>query len=167
MQNAALDRLRLWLAGDDPRLALGAAIGIALLAGLVTGALFGWLGPALALGAIGGLATGLLEMANAAKVGLYIEAERVPVLPECRIFCGALGLDPLGLIASGSLLATVSPEEVGSLSQALAREGIVAQEIGRVTPQEEGLRLKTRDGVRELPMFERDELARFLAAMPG
>ena len=115
----------------------------------------------------GGLATGLLEMAKAAKVGLDIEAERVPVLPECRIFCGALGLDPLGLIASGSLLATVSPEDVGPLSQALAREGVVAQEIGRVTPQEEGLHLKTRDGVRELPTFERDELARFLAAMPG
>jgi hydrogenase maturation factor len=112
----------------------------------------------------GGLATGLREMANAAGVGLALESERIPVLPECREFCRALGLDPLGLIASGSLLAAVAPRDVPRLVDALRRQGIAAQEIGRCTAPEEGLTLRTADGVRELPTFDRDELARWLGA---
>ena len=110
----------------------------------------------------GGLATGLLEMAKAAGVGLIVDARRIPVLPECRVMCQALGLDPLGLIASGALLATVDPLDAPRLIDALLAEGIPAREIGRLTPPEDGLKLRTADGTRELPVFERDELAGFL-----
>ena len=106
----------------------------------------------------GGLATGLLEMAHAANVGMVVDVERVPVVPECDRVCRALRLDPLGLIASGSLLAAVAPEDTPTLIDALASEGIAAHEIGRATPPERGRRLRTPDGTRELPMFERDEL---------
>ena len=110
----------------------------------------------------GGLATGLMEMATAAGTGLLVEEARIPKLPEAVRFCDALGLDPLGLIASGSLLAAVGPEDAPVLVRALEREGIAAAEIGRVTQPDEGLLLKTAEGVRPLPTFERDELARFL-----
>jgi hydrogenase expression/formation protein HypE len=115
----------------------------------------------------GGLATALLEMAVASGVGMTVDAERIPVLPECRALCQALVLDPLGLIASGALLATVAPQDAPRLISALEAEGIAAYEIGEVTdavgaPIGSGpLRLRTRDGLRELPTFERDELARF------
>ena len=112
----------------------------------------------------GGLATGLLELAKGADVGLIVDAGRIPVLPECRAFCDALGLDPLGLIGSGALLATLDPGDAPALIEALAREDIDAYEIGRTTPAEEGLKLKTEAGVRDLPAFERDELARFFSA---
>ena len=111
----------------------------------------------------GGLATALREMCEAAGVGVVVDGEAVPVLPESRAVCRALGLDPLGLIASGALLATVSPEQAPALVAALEREGTVARVIGRVTVPEDGLRLRTEDGVRELPAFDRDELARFFA----
>ena len=111
----------------------------------------------------GGLATGLLELSKAAGVGLAVDADRIPVLPECRTFCKALGLDPLGLIGSGALLATVAPEDAPKLTEALAREGIAAHEIGRVTEPEKGLTLRVKEVVQELPVFERDELARFFA----
>ena len=111
----------------------------------------------------GGLATGLLEVAAGAGVGLLVDADRIPVLPECRVVCDALDLDPLGLIASGALLATIDPADVPSLVDALAREGIAAYEIGRVTPQEEGLRMRAGGSIHDLPSFERDELARFLS----
>ena len=52
----------------------------------------------------GGLATGLWELAQAAHVGLCIDGDAIPILPECRTLCKALGLDPLGLIASGALV---------------------------------------------------------------
>ena len=109
----------------------------------------------------GGLATALREVAEAAGVGVVIDADRVPVLPECQAVCNALGLDPLGLIASGALLATVSPQDAPALVGALRREGMAAWEIGRVTEPEEGLRIRAAAGVRDLPSFGRDELARF------
>ena len=111
----------------------------------------------------GGLATALREMCEAAGVGVVVDGDAVPVLPESRAVCRALGLDPLGLIASGALLATVSPEEAPALVAALERESIAAGVIGRVTVPEEGLRLRTEDGLRELPAFDRDELARFFS----
>ena len=112
----------------------------------------------------GGLATGLLEVAVAANVGVLIEADSVPVLPETEAFCRALGLDPFGLIASGALLAAVAPEDVRTLLDALEKEGIAASEIGRFTPPEDGLKLRTSQGVLDLPRFERDELARFFGS---
>ena len=63
----------------------------------------------------GGLATGLLEVATGAGVGLTIDVDRVNVLPECSAICKALDLDPMGLIGSGALLAAVAPESVPGL----------------------------------------------------
>ncbi len=109
----------------------------------------------------GGLSGGLVEMAAAANVGLMLDMEAIPVLPECREICDALGLDPLGLIASGSLLAALRPGDVPALERALDREGIAAHEIGTVTEPAEGLKVRFRDEVRDLPTFPRDELARW------
>ena len=111
----------------------------------------------------GGLSGGLVEMAAAADVGLLIDMDAVPVLPECREICDALGLDPLGLIASGSLLAAVPPGDVPALKGALACEGISAHEIGTVTDPDDGLKFRSGNEVRDLPTFERDELARWFS----
>ena len=115
----------------------------------------------------GGLSTAIAEMATASGTGTLIDAESVPVLPECQAFCSALGLEPLGLIASGALLAATAPEDAQVLIEALASEGIDAYEIGRVTTEDEGLRLRSPEGIVPLPDFERDELARFLSAHTG
>ena len=111
----------------------------------------------------GGLATGLLELATAAGVGLAVDLDRIPVLDECRTICRALDLDPIGLIASGALLAAVSPGDVPRLVEALAAEGIEAAEIGRVTPPQDGLKLRVDGEDQALPAFERDELARWFS----
>ena len=55
----------------------------------------------------GGVATACWELAQAADVGLRVDRERIPVLREGRVLCEAFGLDPLGTIASGSLLLAV------------------------------------------------------------
>lgn len=112
----------------------------------------------------GGLVTALRELAMAAGVGLALEEERVPVLPECAEICAALGLDPLGLLASGSLLITLPREQTPRLLSALQSEGVDACEIGRVTAPEDGLVMLSRAGLEvPLPSFDRDELARFLS----
>ena len=110
----------------------------------------------------GGLATALRELAAAADIGVAVRAESVPVLPECRAICRALSLDPLGLIASGALLATLPQDRAARLISALRQAGIPAAQIGSATPPAEGLTLIHGDDRRPLPEFERDELARYL-----
>jgi hydrogenase maturation factor len=111
----------------------------------------------------GGVATGLAEIAGAAGLGLEIAAEKLPIYPETRACCDALGLDPLGLIASGSLLAAVSPQESPAVVAALEAAGIPAAVIGTFTAAPE-LWLKNAAGRQPLPTFARDEIARFFDA---
>ena len=115
----------------------------------------------------GGLSTAIAEMAAASGTGAVVDANSVPVLPECEAFCSALGLAPLGLIASGALLAATAPEDAPVLVEALAQEGIDAYQIGLVTQESDGLRLRSQEGIDPLPAFERDELARFLSSQTG
>jgi hydrogenase expression/formation protein HypE len=111
----------------------------------------------------GGLATALRELAQACGVGVRVELERIPVLPETRAVCAALGLEPMGLLASGALIAAVAPEDEGTALGALAAAGVPAAVIGAVTPPDEGLMLVRGGVATSLPAFARDELARYLA----
>jgi len=112
----------------------------------------------------GGLVTGLREIAAASGLGVAIEEGSIPVLPETFEVCRALALDPLGLLASGALLITLSPEDVPSLLYQLEKKGIDGWEIGRMMPAEEGLVSIGRTGEVELPRFSRDELARYFSS---
>lgn len=112
----------------------------------------------------GGLATGLWELAEAAGVGIEVDESALPILPETRILGARLGLDPLGLIASGTLLLAVAPADASAICEALESAGIAATAIGRVVERERGLTLHYAGNVRPLPRFERDEL---VAALVG
>ena len=109
----------------------------------------------------GGLASALHEVAAAAGVGMMIDRDSIPFLPHCVEICKVLGLNPMGLLASGSLIITLSPEEAPKLLSALKREGIDAWHIGLVTPPEEGIMLREAGKLSPMPVFERDELARY------
>ncbi len=110
----------------------------------------------------GGLSTGLWEIASAARVGVLVEENKIPILAECKAICDKLALNPLGLLASGALIITLPPSETSKLLEALGEVDINASVIGKVVRPEEGLKMHTTEGVQELPQFERDELARFL-----
>jgi hydrogenase maturation factor len=108
----------------------------------------------------GGVATGLWELADAAEVGLTVDAERIPVLADGATLCREFGLDPLGTIASGALLLAVTPTDAGILLHALAREGIDAAFIGRVVPRDAGVVLTRAGRAMPLPRFDQDEITR-------
>lgn len=114
----------------------------------------------------GGLATALEELSVACGHGLLVEPARVPVYPETQRVCAALGLDPLGLIGSGSLLVVCRPATVEVLLAALAEEGIAATEIGRLAAGEFGVRALDGDRPVTWPQFAVDEAARALAGRP-
>ena len=109
----------------------------------------------------GGLASGLAEMAMASGVGLTVNFAAIKVLHECRKICDALGLDPMGLIASGALLVAVDPEDAPSLIRALDSARVEAWVIGRATDPSDGLRMRVGRQLMPMPTFERDELARY------
>jgi hydrogenase expression/formation protein HypE len=111
----------------------------------------------------GGLATGLWELALASDKALVVHLEKVPVYPETQAFCQSLGLDPLGLIASGALLASASPAESTGMVQALSAAGIPAAVIGRVMAGPAAVYGEGPDGRQPLRVFDQDELARWLA----
>lgn len=113
----------------------------------------------------GGLATALLELAQASELRVRLRRDDVPILPETATVCGALGLDPLGLLASGALLIAVDPEECDAVCRAVRAEEVAATCIGDLASGAGDAIMDIRSQ-KPLPRFERDELARFLEA-PG
>lgn len=112
----------------------------------------------------GGLATGLWELARASGKEIVVDSTRIPVFPETIAFCQSLNLNPLGLIASGALLATAGPNEASRMVAALTREGIAATIIGRVVGDQPVVKMDTAEGLGPMPIFEQDELARLFAS---
>lgn len=110
----------------------------------------------------GGLATALHELAEAAGVGVKVIEERIPVLPETRAVCGALGIAPLGLLASGALLVSCAPRRARAILERWRRAGLGGAWIGEVLPRGAGRRLESGGRSRPLAVFERDEVARLL-----
>lgn len=111
----------------------------------------------------GGVATALIELANAAGVGLRIDRDRIPLIPEGAELCRAFGLDPLGTIASGALILAMTPAEAGVVVHAMAREGIVCHYIGQVVPRAEGVTLVDGSRREPMPAFPQDEITRLFA----
>jgi hydrogenase maturation factor len=108
----------------------------------------------------GGIATGLLEIARAAGVGLTVDLDAIPVLPEGRELCAEFGLDPLGTIASGSLLVILPEREVPALQAALEAAGHPMATIGRVQEAKEGIWAFQGGRRVPLPRFLTDEIAK-------
>jgi len=106
----------------------------------------------------GGLATGLHELAQAARVGVWVDQEAIPVWPECATLCAEFGLNPLGTIASGALLIAVSRDHTSELLAAYQEAKVTCAVIGQVTLADAGLQLKTKAGVVDLPRFDQDEI---------
>ncbi|MGD0110452.1 MAG: AIR synthase family protein [Armatimonadota bacterium] len=109
----------------------------------------------------GGLATGLLELALASEVGLEISRDDIPMLDLTRAVCAALELDPLGLIASGSLLIAAKHDRAADIVQTLRAQGKDAAIIGRTMPKQAGVMLVAGGRRLPLPQFDRDEIARY------
>jgi hydrogenase expression/formation protein HypE len=111
----------------------------------------------------GGLATACWELAEAAESGVRIERERVPLLPEGARLCEAFGLDPLGTIASGSLLLAVEAADAERVAAACRSAGIACAAIGVVTERRDGMVLVEAGRARPMPLFPQDEISKLFA----
>jgi hydrogenase expression/formation protein HypE len=80
----------------------------------------------------GGVLGGLLEVAMAAEVGLRVDLDAIPILPEVAAVCGHVGIDPYVSISEGTLIATVVPDRADALVEALGAAGIDAAVVGEM-----------------------------------
>jgi hydrogenase maturation factor len=111
----------------------------------------------------GGVATGLWELAEASGLGLDVEADAIPILPETRGVCDAAGIDPLEAIGSGALLVAAPPRAATGLLAALAEAGIGAAVVGRLTRRGGRRRIRSGGRWRRLVPPAVDAVARLFA----
>ncbi|MBO3832802.1 MAG: AIR synthase family protein [Candidatus Brockarchaeota archaeon] len=105
----------------------------------------------------GGVLGGIFEICEASGKGCVVNMESIPVRMETRIICEKLGLDPLRLVSSGTLLATVSESKTPVLLRRLREKGFKARVIGRMTGNKSeriGLLGRREIRIRELPQDE-------------
>jgi hydrogenase maturation factor len=108
----------------------------------------------------GGVITGLREMAAAARLGLAVDLDRIPMPGLAQDLCAAFGLDPLGTIASGALLAAASPDQVDALLALWQGMGWPAAIIGQLLSPEEGLSATRSGHPTPFPEFPADEIVK-------
>lgn len=88
----------------------------------------------------GGVGTVLFEIAGQSRVGVRIDSEAVPVLPEVKGVCGMLGLEPLYLACEGRLVI-VAPKEIAPAVVETLRRGRYTEQaaiIGEITAENPG-----------------------------
>ena len=108
----------------------------------------------------GGVATGIGEMAQAARAGVVVDLDAIAINPLAARLCDAFGLNPLGTIASGALLASAAPANVPHLLQLWADIGWAGRVIGQITRAESGC-IATRNGQAvAFPSFPVDEITK-------
>jgi hydrogenase expression/formation protein HypE len=108
----------------------------------------------------GGVSTALYELAAASNVKLVVCDGSLSPLPDAASICTAIGLDPLGLLASGCVLAAIEPEATDDVLQALSIAGIPGTVIGCVLAGSDVV-ITSPAGEIPMPRFARDELARW------
>ena len=110
--------------------------------------------------------TGLLEMARAAGSGITVNLDAIPVPEESVRLCREFGLDPLGTIASGAILAAVAAADAARLAEMLCSAGYPTARIGQMTEAERGL-VAMRAGERvPWPTFATDEITKLFSPLP-
>jgi len=115
----------------------------------------------------GGLASAVRELAVAGGHRIRVDLGLVPIIPQTARICELLGLDPLGLIGSGSLLISCREGDHRALEDAIRAAGIEVACIGTVLGPG-GEVEAVRDGQPTVwPLFEVDELARFFEGRLG
>jgi len=93
---------------------------------------------------------GLYEVAQASEVGMYIEKEKIIVLPEVEKICQRFEMDPYSSISEGTLIITCRPGKAELVIKKLKSKRIPSSIIGEVIPRKKGIIL--REGNQEKPL---------------
>jgi len=97
----------------------------------------------------GGIAGAIHEMADASNLGVKILKEKIRIQPETQTICDFFQIDPLQLIASGSLLIAAKPNSAAKVVSALKKKGIPAEIIGEFLSSPKDRLITYRNSVTE------------------
>jgi hydrogenase maturation factor len=97
----------------------------------------------------GGVAGGLHEMADASNLGFRISEGKIPIAKETLQICDAFDIDPLYLIASGSLLISADKNLTKNILRSLKDKEIPATVIGEFSPSPKERIITRKDGTEE------------------
>jgi len=101
----------------------------------------------------GGVLGGVYEVAEASKLSFILYEDRVPVAAETKIICDALNCDPLRLIASGALIASIPEEDLRSVRRIIPGLRVIGRfrrrRMGNVLVRRDGSEERIRGGVRD------------------
>ncbi|HDM23411.1 MAG TPA: hypothetical protein ENG22_00505, partial [Candidatus Bathyarchaeota archaeon] len=108
----------------------------------------------------GGVAAGLAEIAYASNVEIEVWEDKIPLRKETVKICNALNIDPLKLISSGMLIATIDKNLVEEAKSRMEKLGLNLSVIGEVK-KGRGLIIHRANGKTEkVGPYVRDELFR-------
>lgn len=146
---------------SDSELAEGAALGLEI--SVVKEALLLAEGGATSMHDVtrGGILETTLEIAALSGVGIEIDTVKIPKRSIVDRFAELFQFDPLKMISSGSLVATIPEENVEGTVSALQDQGIAAADVGSVSLGQ-GVTLKGKGTLQTMNEIrsEEDELAR-------
>jgi hydrogenase expression/formation protein HypE len=115
----------------------------------------------------GGVTGAIHEMADASGLGVRVFQEKIRIEPETARICKFYQIDPLQLIASGSLLIAVQPEFSEDVVWALKKKNIAAEIIGEFLSSPRTRLIVRKNGkVEHLARPVADHLWRALQSMP-
>ena len=101
----------------------------------------------------GGVLGGVYEVAEASKLSFIIYEDRIPVASETKIICDALDCDPLRLIASGALIASISEEDLKRAKRVIPSLRVIGRfrrrRMGNILVRSDGSEERVRDEVRD------------------
>ncbi len=96
----------------------------------------------------GGVIGGLTEIAYASNTSIIIDETKIPLNPVTKLLASAMRVDPLKMLSSGALLATIPEDKVNDALRVIREEaGVDATVIGKVVERSDYLlRLIHADG---------------------
>jgi len=109
----------------------------------------------------GGVSMALFEMAYSSSTMFEINLDKIPILSSTSAICNYFGINPLGLISSGTLLLTIEESNWKALSKAFQEAGILATPIGIV---KKGSNVSAISKGKKVPFvyYEQDEITKVL-----
>jgi hydrogenase maturation factor len=82
---------------------------------------------------------GLYEIAQASKVGVVVDKEKIIVQDVVGKVCRLFGIDPYSSISEGTLIITCRPQKSNEVIKRLDGKGILASIVGEIAPKEKGM----------------------------
>ena len=97
-----------------------------------------------------GIWGGLFEVAQAAKLGVRVEKEKIVIEESVEEVCRLFNIDPYASISEGTLIIACKENKAAAVVKALAQKGIKSSIVGELTKPDKGMILVEKGSEKKL-----------------